>query len=379
MRFLLLAFCGMLSASEYSTIKDSMQSFREQQLLNIFTISKQNKAIVEQNSDYYSEISKKATLYYQRYLTKKWGDDVKLSTKKTFVEYEKGLNQRQSIDFENGVVTIEVVGDEVVKPEYFEKKVQELQNQSVSDAIKKDPVASFVVQDDINDTQKYLDGFLQYNGIVQEDIKQKKVVIDNETKYISSVEIKMVPEHLAKRAEFIKPVVMKKAKEYGVKPSAIFATIETESSFNPLAKSDVPAYGLMQIVPTTGGLDAYYALTNEKKILSPAYLYNPQQNVTIGTKYMQIIRERYLKGVKDELSKFYCSSTAYNAGIGSLYRSFTGKKHESFKAVGIINKMTPDEVYEHLRGSKLLTKEAREYVKHIRARAKNYEIWDSEI
>jgi membrane-bound lytic murein transglycosylase C len=339
-----------------------------------------------------AKYQKKASLYYKKYLSKKWGEkNVKLSSAKTFVQYGEDLESRESIDFQNGKVTIEIVSDKdsIVNPEYFEKKIDTLSSQSISDAIKKDPVAqlelkfiekkSEIISDALNKDEKYMQGYIKLQKIKKEDIKQKKVVLNNKTKYINYVDVDMVPDYLQKRAAFIKPYVLKKAKEYSLKPSAIFATIETESSFNPLAKSDVPAYGLMQIVPSTAGVDAYYALTNEKKLLTPKYLYDPHKNINIGTKYMQIIRERYLRNIKDPISKFYCASTAYNAGIGSLTYSFTGNKRETFKAMGIINKMSSDEVYEHLRNSQRLTHEAKNYVKLIRERSKNYKAWDEEV
>jgi len=133
----------------------------------------------------------------------------------------------------------------------------------------------------------------------------------------------------------------------------------------------------MQIVPTTAGVDAYEALYGKKRVVPPPYLYDPSKNIKLGTKYIQIIRERYLRGVTNAESLDYCTATAYNAGIGSLYRSFTGSKRGRKEAVAKINAMTPDEVYKHLRTSPKLTKEARNYVKGNRDHRVNFKMWDT--
>jgi len=373
-------------------IVKSMQLFQQEQLKNISQIHHQNDAIVKSNRVYYGKISAEATKYYQNFISKKWGaDNVKLSNISTFVQYDKDMKSRQSINFQKGIVTIEVISDndKTITPKYFDKTLDSLSNETIEVATTKDPVISLeskymvkknIVQDYENKQNfKFLDGYIEKKKITKKDIKQKIVHLkDNKKKYIYYVDVKMVPQHLRKRALEFKPYVLKKSAQYGLEPSVVFATIQTESYFNPLAKSNIPAYGLMQIVPTTAGIDAYYALTKKKKLLSPTYLYNSKNNIELGAKYIQIIRKNYLKGITSPTKKLYCAATAYNAGIGSLFRSFTGSKSKRKEAIAMINSMTSDEVYKHLRTSKLLTLEARNYVKLIRTRAKNYHIWDKE-
>lgn len=388
----MLATITVASSSDYDIVK-SMESYRQEQLKNISIAHQQNSAIVEQNRLYYTKISQAATAYYRDFVSKKWGDEnVKLSNVTTFTQYSDNLNERQSVDFKNGIVSIEVISDEksVVKPQYFEKSIKKLTKESLSEATKKDPVAalenrylekkSITTATKTKDKSKFLEGYIKPVKITKKDIKRKSVTLNSgEKKLITYVDVKMVPDHLEKRALKYKPMVLKKAKEYGVEPSTILATIQTESYFNPLAKSHVPAYGLMQIVPTTAGVDAYYALTKKKKLLSPDYLYDADNNIELGSKYIQIVRDNYLRGIKDERSKFYCAATSYNAGIGSLIYSFTGSKKKRTEAIKMINNMSPQAVYKHLRTSKRLTHEARNYVKSIKSRSENYKAWDKEV
>jgi len=66
-----------------------------------------------------------------------------------------------------------------------------------------------------------------------------------------------------------------------------------------MAKSSVPAYGLMQIVPQSAGLDATEFVYGKPVLLSPSYLYNDKNNVNIGTAYLHILNYRYLKKIKN--------------------------------------------------------------------------------
>ncbi len=54
------------------------------------------------------------------------------------------------------------------------------------------------------------------------------------------------------------------AGEFKLDPALVMSVIYNESRFNPLAKSYVPAYGLMQIVPKSAGVDAIQFLEGKK-------------------------------------------------------------------------------------------------------------------
>lgn len=351
---------------------------------------KEAQEIVRQNYIYYKNIVQKAREYYRGYVAKEWGEEnIKLSNKKTFTQYSDDMKSREHIDFEKGRVIIEQIVDlnETVELKVFEDKLAKLQDESSAEAIKKDPVSNLTIaymkKKDIAqktktkpNNEKFLKGQIENTEI---KLQEKIVTLPTGVKKkILFAEIKMVPNHLEKRAKRYKSKVLEEAQALHVKPSYVFGTIQTESYFNPLAISHVPAYGLMQIVPASAGIDAYFALYGKKRLLPPAYLYDSKNNIEIGTKYIQIIRDRYLKGVEDKDSLTYCTATSYNAGIGSLFRSFTGSKRKRKEAIAKINSMSSDEVYEHLRSSEKLTKEARDYVAKIKKHSSNYAKWDVE-
>ncbi len=168
---------------------------------------------------------------------------------------------------------------------------------------------------------------------------------------------------LPRKAQLIARYVGEHAQKYNVAEPLIYAVIDAESSFNPMAKSGIPAYGLMQIVPESAGQDATHKIFGEPKILAPSYLYNSEKNIEIGVVYIHILYYRYLKAIKDPISRLYCTIAAYNTGAGNVAKAFNGTRNIT-KAAKTINSMTPEQVYTRLI-LKLPYKETRKYLKKI--------------
>lgn len=179
-------------------------------------------------------------------------------------------------------------------------------------------------------------------------------------------------DKLPQKAQALSPYVSKYAAKAEIDDALVYAVIETESAFNPMARSGVPAYGLMQIVPSSAGQDATQDLFGEAKILSPSYLYNSEKNIEIGTTYLKILYYRYLKGIENPESRLYCAIAAYNTGAGNVAKAFTGKRRLS-PALTIINKMTPEQVFEKLKED-LPYDETRKYLVKVTDRKPKYEI-----
>src|SRR5690606_39594272 len=96
--------------------------------------------------------------------------------------------------------------------------------------------------------------------------------------------------------------------------------IYTESSFNPLARSHIPAFGLMQIVPTSAGKDISQELYGSPRLLTPDYLYDPEKNIEAGSVYLYLLLNRYFRQVADTESRFYMAVSASNTGPGNVAR-----------------------------------------------------------
>ncbi|MDX9743753.1 MAG: transglycosylase SLT domain-containing protein, partial [Arcobacteraceae bacterium] len=143
-----------------------------------------------------------------------------------------------------------------------------------------------------------------------------------------------------------------------------------ESSFNPLAKSYVPAFGLMQIVPQTAGVDSYYALYGQKRLLDSEYLFEPNNNILIGTTYLNILYYKHLKDIKDPQNRLYCTIASYNGGSGGLAQAFNGAKKISL-ASSEINALSSDELYKKLMRD-IASNETKKYLFKVRKSFNEY-------
>jgi len=182
--------------------------------------------------------------------------------------------------------------------------------------------------------------------------------------------ISLPEKRIRMKAKRYKPFIYDYANAYSLPPSLVFAIIHAESSFNPLARSQIPAFGLMQIVPHTAGRDATHLLFKKQKVLSPSYLYNPKKNVQVGAAYLHILYYRYLKGINNTKTRLYCAIAAYNAGLSSVMRTLTGQGSIN-KATSVINRMAPNDVLRKII-RQMPSSETREYVNKVLSLQKTY-------
>ena len=184
-------------------------------------------------------------------------------------------------------------------------------------------------------------------------------------------------DYLSERArQYIGPVAAE-ARRRQLPASLVYAVIETESHFNPRARSHIPAFGLMQLVPKSGGLDAYHYVYGEKKVLAPEYFFQPNQNVELGVAYLDLLYRRYLRAIKDDQSRLFCTIAAYNTGAGNVAKAFTGANNVRV-AASVINEMSSDEVYTYLLEN-LPYDETRNYLRKVTAAQARYAETDNNI
>ena len=196
---------------------------------------------------------------------------------------------------------------------------------------------------------------------------------DGKSRRVVTARFPLVPDHVRVRAERFRPLVNEYATEHGIYAPLLYAIMQSESSFNPRARSGVPAYGLMQLVPRSGARDAYRYVYKKDKLVSGDYLYNPRNNIELGAAYLHILDKRYFKRIENPMNRMLCSIAAYNTGAGNVCKAF-GAGTSLSRAAPVINRMGSGEVYARLR-SDLPYAETRNYIKKVTDRMPLYEAW----
>jgi len=343
----------------------------------------------------YDEIQKEEESAFQEKIEKKWGE-YKTSSQKEWLSYSENQNIRRSVNYETGEVTVEaLMSPESMVPEnvkkLLEKETRNFLNITEAQAFKSDEISQNVEKrlPDNNETvarSKPSDHPLfnvnempplsfNYSGFVKVSASSKTLVNARirkskiKNKVIAQTKLKLDERVLRKTSQYAK-ILKIMANKQKISPALVYAIIETESNFNPMAKSNIPAFGLMQIVPRTAGKDATKHLWGKPKVLAPSYLYSSINNIQIGTAYLHVLYYKYLRKVKNSQSRAYLAIAAYNTGTTNVARAFVRQKNFN-RATRKINKLSSNKVYRTLV-KRLPFRETRRYVKKVTKAMNHY-------
>jgi len=287
----------------------------------------------------------------------------KTPSSKTLVKYTDHYKARALIDFEKGYLEVDALKKEYMKKAIVNAILMPDDPRSVdlfSDKIvlKGKPFLAYQVYDFEKKPVLYqwrANRFAEY--LIKHSLHKRYL---NKRKYYYVV-IKLAKNSENTRVKKYLPFVKQYSLKYKIDKSLILGVIKTESDFNPYAVSYVPAFGLMQIVPTTAGVEGYERAYGYKHIPSKNFLFVAKHNINIGSAYLNVLYYRYLSKIKNPISRKYCMISAYNAGIGNVFKVFSIRRD---RAVAIINSLSPKEVYYRLR-YRLPTNEARNYLPKV--------------
>ena len=359
---------------------EKMQQMKQQQDAGMAKMQKEYEDYVKKEQEAYNKFLKERE--------KQWGKgNVKESTQKDWVEYSKDGKSRSDVDFESGEVTIEIIqdkGQKVDNKEIEEKlkflltnkgktkdydseveKAKPLQEKPVLENQVKTPSGEMV-------TEKNLDKDVK--EIVQSVKPEVKTIKgdDNVERQVVTIKLELAPDHIRTRAEQYKKEVEKYCQKWNVDPALAYAIMQTESSFNPKAKSHVPAYGLMQIVPRTAGADCAQSLKKPFSAPTGNYLYEPENNIEMGVHYLYLLQKRYYTGVTNKDSQTLCVIASYNTGAGNVARALRGDTKIG-KAIPQINEMSYDKLFKYFE--KKLMPETQNYIRKVTERMNNFKTW----
>jgi membrane-bound lytic murein transglycosylase C len=318
-------------------------------------------------------------------VNRNWGKkETRLPGRKTYVKYSKQYKSRAIVDFERGEISVETLEENadanlksaivttLLTPE-DPASVDVFSDSAVDLNSKSTPFLLGLVLNDAGQeisTPELAAGFA--DKLLQQ-AKTRKIQTDKGEKTVRYITFRMVANFEDQKAQKYLQTVRKYAKQYNVSPSLVLGVIRTESSFNPHAVSSVPAYGLMQLVPTSGGREAYRRAKNQDIAPSKDYLFDPENNIELGAAYLSVLTYDQLDGVDDRMSRDYCVISAYNTGPSNVMRAFTDAKGKQRFEDGMqrINSLSPAQVYQTLHEN-LPYEETRNYLPTVNNNRKRY-------
>ena len=296
-----------------------------------------------------------------------WLDSL-TTTKKEWVDYSDHYSTRSYVNLEKGdmVLATMIEASEARKAEESRKRIAQQLVEMLSPANEAGrPILEGQIADRSGQlvTQQTVDRYLEEEVFLQIREETEPIVgKDGVARFKFTVIIKLIPEHLLVRAKLYVTEVWQQAQRFGLQPELVMAVIHTESHFNPLARSPVPAYGLMQLIPRFAAREAYRFLYRQDHLLTPEYLYVPKNNIELGTGYLYILMRRYFAMESHPQKNLYLTICGYNWGPIAIRQKIV-RRHSTLH-------LNPDQLYMVLR--QRTPRETRRYLHKVTQRMAIY-------
>ncbi|MBV1871566.1 MAG: transglycosylase SLT domain-containing protein [Gammaproteobacteria bacterium] len=344
---------------------------------------------------HYREVNKKLSqrvAFISSEISKHWSG-VEISGASKWVEYGADWRSKRVVDYranEIRVSSLDISGSQQVKA-FAHNELKILLGTTILAALQRDsdlgPVTKAIADESLEKLvfselfRSEKPSSKDIARLAQRLMKQAYVRYQGQLAALGTTEVALVSkastyviplpkDRMRRKAKEYMPHVKKYADQFQIPADVMMAIMHTESHFNPLARSHIPAFGLMQIVPRTAGRDASRVLYNKQKLFTAGFLYQPENNIKVGAAYLNVLSFKYLKNIKNPLSRLYCMVAAYNTGSTNVALAFT-RVPRMQKAVGVINEMGNQQVLMRLI-KYLPKKETRDYVEKVLKRRDVY-------
>jgi membrane-bound lytic murein transglycosylase C len=312
---------------------------------------------------------------------KRWGQGARVADQTVYVKYSQGYNSRVITDFDQGTLTVEtrvmndpqgslrraiiaalLTGSDPAAVDLFTDK------EVVLDPAHRPYLYGLIHDHQGNSvgTRKQAEDYATY--LMANRAKTRPIPAKEGGGTAWFVTLTMVKNFEARGEERYRGSVDRYAAEYHVSPSLVLAIMRTESNFNPFAVSGAPAYGLMQLVPTSGGVAAQQRVKGNSETPSTDFLLDPEHNIEYGVAYLAVLNTDEFSAVTNQNSRDYCVIAAYNTGPGNVTNVFAKKRKAALEA---INGEPPAELFEHLHKD-LPMQETRDYLVKVTNHRKEF-------
>jgi membrane-bound lytic murein transglycosylase C len=283
------------------------------------------KGVKKEQSSYEDQV-KKEWESYQAKVKQEWNDGL-IPEQKRFVEYNEDFSGRIRVDYETGEVTADSL-QSPDDPQAKEKAALAIQ-QSLKKASESDKASNLPVFESAASDREQ---------VKVEEPKSEKGTDGIERK-LYSYHFKMPSDYLNQRMKIVLPWVKEWADKNQIDPSLILAVIRQESAFNPKARSWVPAFGLMQIVPTSAGREVLKKLSGKTGTPDEDTLYDSRSNIMFGSTYLKLL-DQHFQNIKSDLNRSYLVICAYNWGPGRISKAIdTGRIHPQASAEQLFSEL----------------------------------------
>ncbi|MCY9805375.1 transglycosylase SLT domain-containing protein [Vibrio scophthalmi] len=358
---------GLYAQTVIAGVEDLQAKFanQKQSLSDSFNQQKlQQSDRFEQAKQAYRE----SFLHAQQRFSQQWDTPV-LSSATTWVAYSENDKVRRSLDFESGAYTIEVLGDNTQAEidAIVQQQTEYLLAATSSSAITNDPVLQQIVAKTPSSNKLFSGLDIQAITATKQQTQYQQT---QGNKKVTAVTMRFPQDKLSQRALQYIPQIKQQAQKWQIDPALVIAIMHTESHFNPVAQSHIPAYGLMQIVPYSAGRDVTRVHQGKERVLTANELFVPDYNIEVGSAYLNILEQRYLNDIDDPSTRTFVAISAYNGGVGAVAKHFSGTGSLS-KLAQSVNRMSSQQVY-HSLVEDFPYKETRDYLKKVESKRQYY-------